>query len=818
MNNPYYLLAFNMKKTINDKTIKQHLGYAMKKKQLRSSLLFVLLTIFCLSGVIFSTAQAEEKYYDLFLQTTGSWKMDVKDYTVSTEAWSPEQQARPGKFFHGAKLTSDLESRDPGPVLFHVDYPVDGELIFYVETVSDTGIIRIMLDNKELDTITLLTGPEGAGPWIASRNRGNNHYQCDYYKEFQVSIPAGKHDISVQNMGTDWLSINYFIFTNYADQILDQQYNDWKQYKATLGKLNERLAGYQQKAEKFARLKPGETNYDLIPTMKLQLENFEQLVNYHTALDYNLMRTENELAEIFDYLQAGKDYFKTKRGRIKMGYLSDIDDTYQPFDILVPQHYDPMKKYALFLNLHGYQTELRKYSKFLEDDQSNTPDSLGIIQVAVYGRRNHQYRGAAEKDLFDVMDIVQSGYSIDPDKVYLMGSSMGGYGTWLNALIHPDKFAAISPVCAPAIVSGTRYLTTVSPIEYIENAQYLPARIYHGDSDPSVNVNNSRSMVEKLKTLNYNYVYKELPGVGHNAWDYAGADQERLPWLLQYTRNLYPSSIKYKTFYLKDGKAYWLTITGKKNWNDFAEITGEITGRNEITIHADNVASFTLDLKHPDLDTDKPVTVKIDNSTQILKNGSGEAGFYCLDKFWLQGTLPVSGLVKKPGLEGPFLDIETGKFLIVYGTGNPAQVDFLKKIGTLLHNNYAVSDMDITVLPDTTVMNQNLAKTHNLFLLGSPEENLYLREIISGLPLSFSDKEFQLDGSYDRQYTGVQMIYPNPRVADKYIFVSIFPQSLTDIDQLDSFPVADYVIYSFKDGNAELLKDKFFDSNWQVMK
>ncbi len=409
---------------------------------------------------------------------------------------------------------------------------------------------------------------------------GNGIFQCDYNNEYSVKIPAGKHDIAVQNMGTDWLSVGYFVFTGYSPKIMFQGYEDWKNYKTTLSQIGMRLEKYKERAEKICSKQPGDINYDLLPTLKLQIENYEQLSKKHASVDFNLMRTEKELKEILEYAESNKDYFKLKRGRIKAGYLSEIDSTYQPYDLLIPQSYDPSKKYALVLLLHGYQNEIHKYSELAKDDKNSELDSLGIIKVALYGRRNHFYLGAAEEDVLTVMNIVQSKYSIDQNRIYLTGSSMGGYGTWFIGLNHPDLFAAISPVCPPSIFQGTKFISTISPIEYISNAQHLPARIYHGAADSTVNVDNSRQMAGRLKEMNYDYVYTEYPGVGHDSWNKADADKDRLPWLLKYTRNPYPDSVKHKAFYLRYGKAYWLQITGKKDWNKFAYIQGKIAGKN----------------------------------------------------------------------------------------------------------------------------------------------------------------------------------------------------------------------------------------------
>lgn len=299
-----------------------------------STLSIVIIIFLLLSTTINGQEiQNEKKYYDLCVKTSDSWKMINKELTITGDFYSDDPQFLPGNYFHSIFMKT--EERNPGPVLFHVDFPSDGSLIFYLETVSDTGIFQISLDGEELMTFTFLTGPPGMGPWMESRYlRQYGIYQCDYNKEYSVKIPAGKHDILLQNIGTDWLRIGYFVFTEYSEKILSQE-------------IEQRLANYKERAHKVIPIKEGDINYDLIPTLKLQMENLGRLAKNHTSVDFNLIRTENELKEILYYMESGKDYFKSKVGRIKIGYLSEIDSSFQPYDILIPQSYDPSKKYAL---------------------------------------------------------------------------------------------------------------------------------------------------------------------------------------------------------------------------------------------------------------------------------------------------------------------------------------------------------------------------------------------------------------------------------------------------------------------------------------
>jgi hypothetical protein len=326
-------------------------------------------------------------------------------------------------------------------------------------------------------------------------------------------------------------------------------------------------------------------------------------------------------------------------------------------------------------------------------------------------------------------------------------------------------------------------------------------------------------MARSLKDMDYDFVYTEYPNVGHDSWNNADADTDRLPWLVQYTRNPYPAKVTHRMFYLRYGKAYWLQITGKEDWNKFSEIHGECIGRNDISIQTNNISSFFVDLKHPALKSGEPVKFTIDRDSIIIDKYSDGMDFhFSKDSIWMIGAPPGKGLSKKERLEGPSTAIETGKFILVYGTGTADTNSRSKTIGTLLQKNYSNSDMEIKLIPDTLAINEKLETAYNLYVVGSPDENLYLREIVPWLPVSFTQDSLVLGISYSRKETGIQMIYPNPKQPDKYIIVDIYPEMYQDVRQLVDYPVADYFIYSIKGNRFEILKDEYFGSDWQVMK
>jgi predicted peptidase len=105
----------------------------------------------------------------------------------------------------------------------------------------------------------------------------------------------------------------------------------------------------------------------------------------------------------------------------------------------------------------------------------------------------------------DVMAEVRRDYKIDPSRIYLMGHSMGGYGTWSIAMAHPDIFAALGPISGGGSPAGMARIA------------HIPEYVVHGDDDRTVAVTQSRTMVEAGKKAGANITYVEVPGGSHTS-------------------------------------------------------------------------------------------------------------------------------------------------------------------------------------------------------------------------------------------------------------------------------------------------------------
>lgn len=126
-----------------------------------------------------------------------------------------------------------------------------------------------------------------------------------------------------------------------------------------------------------------------------------------------------------------------------------------------------------------------------------------------------------------ILDHVLDTSPADPDRVYLTGLSMGGFGAWEMASRWPERFAALAPIC------GGGDVTRVAPLAG------LPVWAWHGGADDVVAPERSREMIAALAAAGGRPRYTELPGVGHDAWTPAYCDKDGLlQWMFAQRRGL----------------------------------------------------------------------------------------------------------------------------------------------------------------------------------------------------------------------------------------------------------------------------------------
>lgn len=218
--------------------------------------------------------------------------------------------------------------------------------------------------------------------------------------------------------------------------------------------------------------------------------------------------------------------------------------------LVTPPDFDPMRKYPLFVVIHGGPTGISRPSKFIGSNRYYPIEqfcSRGAVVLmpnyrgsAGFGEafRSLNYRNLGVGDYQDVISgvdyLIEKGF-VDPESVCSMGWSQGGY---ISAFIttFSDRFRAVSvgagisdwvdyyyrtditPFC-PQYLGATpwddpRIYAKTSPMTHIKNAQ-TPTLIQHGSDDARVPINNAYKLYRGLKDEGVPVKFAIYKGFGH---------------------------------------------------------------------------------------------------------------------------------------------------------------------------------------------------------------------------------------------------------------------------------------------------------------
>jgi len=232
------------------------------------------------------------------------------------------------------------------------------------------------------------------------------------------------------------------------------------------------------------------------------------------------------------------------------GFLSrtvTVNGTTYRYQVYVPADFTPKKKWPVILFLHGAGERGDDGSVHTQVGIGAAirqhPERFPCVVVMPQCRRNQVWFGEMEQQALQALAQTMKEFNGDPQRVYLTGLSMGGYGTYYLAARHPGKFAAIAPICGGAVPPPTFPFPPDAATQVPAKQPYatiakrlgkIPVWIFHGDADHVIPVTESRQMAEALRKLGAAVKYTEYPDVNHNSWDRAYAEPEFIPWLLSH--------------------------------------------------------------------------------------------------------------------------------------------------------------------------------------------------------------------------------------------------------------------------------------------
>ena len=192
--------------------------------------------------------------------------------------------------------------------------------------------------------------------------------------------------------------------------------------------------------------------------------------------------------------------------------------------LFLPRGYDDEEAWPLMLFLHGAGERGDDLERLKVHGPPKLADADPDFPFIVVSPQVPEGEWWDTRTLSALLDDVESTYHVDPDRVYVTGLSMGGFGTWALGLAEPERFAAIVPICG----GGQSWLAG--------RLAGTPVWAFHGAKDEVVPLQASEEMVQAIQRAGGNVRLTVYPDRGHDAWTPTYDNPELYDWLLAQRR------------------------------------------------------------------------------------------------------------------------------------------------------------------------------------------------------------------------------------------------------------------------------------------
>ncbi|MDD7986585.1 prolyl oligopeptidase family serine peptidase [Lentisphaera marina] len=207
---------------------------------------------------------------------------------------------------------------------------------------------------------------------------------------------------------------------------------------------------------------------------------------------------------------------------------------YMPYRLMKPIDYDSSKSYPLILSLHGAGgrgtnniKNLKDWHIYLSEEKLRRKHPCFVLSPQMNSnwtfkhRRDPSKKGPLAVSL-ELIEELKKEYSIDADRIYLIGHSLGGQGTWLSIWNRPEYFAAAIPSAGAGFPEGW-HIKLDPKYDNIDYSKFknVPVWAFHSDDDQTIPVGKSRLIFDAMKKAQGNMKYTEVSKVGHAAYEYA---------------------------------------------------------------------------------------------------------------------------------------------------------------------------------------------------------------------------------------------------------------------------------------------------------
>lgn len=365
-------------------------------------------------------------------------------------------------------------------------------------------------------------------------------------------------------------------------------------------------------------------------------------------------------------------------------FISNIDGSVQYYSV-TPGIKPYEEGQALFLSVHGAGVQARNQAWTYD------PKDWGhIVAPTNRGPFGFAWEDWGRLDALEVLAEGKKLFKTRDDLSFLTGHSMGGHGTWYLGATYPDQFASIAP-CAgyPDLLNyatgqaGSEdhtemeemFLRAGNPsrtLKIARNYKHHGVYVYHGDSDPTVSVEQARLMRRVLGDFHPDFTYYEYPGGTH--W-YGDISMDWPPIFDFFRLHTIPHAREVKKIEFSTANpgvsaySHWVAIIQQKEpFNISRVMAGIEADSSRVTISTENI--LTLGLKLADMSIAFPLTITIDDQDiNINELDSGKYQYLRIsDGIWEKSEAPAFE-EKGPHRYGGLKDAFRKNMVFVYGTG-----------------------------------------------------------------------------------------------------------------------------------------------------
>jgi predicted esterase len=272
--------------------------------------------------------------------------------------------------------------------------------------------------------------------------------------------------------------------------------------------------------------------------------------------------------------------------------------------VQLPPEYEPHRRYPAIVTLNGAGTTPAQQIDWWAGAY-NAENKLrlgqgarhGYIVIAPQWTKPHQleYEFSAREHaavLYSLRDACRR-FSVDTDRVFLSGHSLGGDAAWDIALAHPDLWAGVIPVVAV----GEKYV-----VRYSENGRMLPFYFVAGELDGDKIARNGGEWDRYLTRHTYDVIIVVYEGRGHE--HFQDEIHRLFQWMQLHRRNFFPKKFESVTMRPWDNFFWWAEL-------------------EDIPSNA-----LVLPANWPPEASTRPITVEgsvLENNRVTLKTGAGRA-------------------------------------------------------------------------------------------------------------------------------------------------------------------------------------------------